>query len=157
MYLFNPCYCWWLSWPVQNDKSTQRELSKYYQHDRIQMFFKNPCVWTNVASTLEKLISESFSLYFMFQVRAASSRGWEYDHEALEFTNQAAKRNSPKRTPTLLSNKVRFTTNIQIFMCEILYHSLCHRENYLRITKRSAKCFFHPCANGGRFGQNKIS
>ena len=43
-----------------SSESTQQELSNEYQHDRIQMFFKNVCVlmlWTKVASALEGLRS----------------------------------------------------------------------------------------------------
>ena len=39
-------------------ESTQRELSNEYQHDRVQMIFKNLCVlvpWMKVASALEGL------------------------------------------------------------------------------------------------------
>ena len=38
--------------------STQRELSKEYQHERVEMVFKNLCIlvpWTKVALALEGL------------------------------------------------------------------------------------------------------
>ena len=41
-----------------SSKSTQRELSNEYQHDRVWMFFKNIYIlvlWTKVASALEGL------------------------------------------------------------------------------------------------------
>ena len=41
-----------------SSKSTQRELTNEYQHDRVGMVFKNLCVlvlWTKVASALEGL------------------------------------------------------------------------------------------------------
>ena len=41
-----------------SSESTQRELSDEYQHDRVQMYFKNLCVhvlWAKVASALEGL------------------------------------------------------------------------------------------------------
>ena len=43
-------------------ESTHRELSNEYQHDRVQMIFKNLFVlvlWTKVASALEGLKSNS--------------------------------------------------------------------------------------------------
>ena len=42
-----------------SSESTQQELSNEYQHDRVQMFFKNLCIpvlWMKVASALEGLI-----------------------------------------------------------------------------------------------------
>ena len=39
-------------------KSTQQKLSNEYQHDRVQIIFKNLCLlvlWTKVASALEGL------------------------------------------------------------------------------------------------------
>ena len=44
-----------------SSKSTQRELSYEYQHDRVSMVFKNLCVlvlWMKVASALEGLKGE---------------------------------------------------------------------------------------------------
>ena len=42
-----------------SSKSTQRELCNKYQHDRVWMVIKNPCIlvlWMKVASALEGLI-----------------------------------------------------------------------------------------------------
>ena len=42
-----------------SSESTQRELSNYYQHDRVKIVFKNLCVfviWIKVASAIEGLI-----------------------------------------------------------------------------------------------------
>ena len=42
-----------------SSESTQRELSNEYQHDRVQMVFKDLCIfvlWTKVASALEGLM-----------------------------------------------------------------------------------------------------
>ena len=42
-------------------ESTHRDLSNEYQHDRVQMFFKNLCVlviWTKVALALDGLTQE---------------------------------------------------------------------------------------------------
>ena len=47
-----------------SSKSTQRELSNEYQHDRVYMVFKNLCalvLWTKVASALEGLNASSYS------------------------------------------------------------------------------------------------
>ena len=41
-----------------SSKSAQRELSNEYQHDRVQIVFKNLCIlvlWMKVASALEGL------------------------------------------------------------------------------------------------------
>ena len=43
-----------------SSESTQRDLSNEYQHDRVWMIFKKPCVlvlWMKVASALERLIN----------------------------------------------------------------------------------------------------
>ena len=43
-----------------SSESTQRELSNEYQHDRVQMVFKNHCVlvlWMKVASALGGYLS----------------------------------------------------------------------------------------------------
>ena len=61
---FKTLCCWWIIWPIQNDakklkmtktltngyssKSTQRELSNKYQHDRVWVVFGNilyPCAF----------------------------------------------------------------------------------------------------------------
>ena len=84
------CYCW-LIWPIQNDakplkmtetlvygyssKSTQRELSNEYQHDRVWMVFKNVCTLVlrrNVASAMEGL---SVSEMYIF-CSCISNRKW---------------------------------------------------------------------------------
>ena len=41
-----------------SSESTQQDLSNEYQHDRVQMVFKNICIlvlWTKVATALEGL------------------------------------------------------------------------------------------------------
>ena len=46
-----------------SSESTQQELSNEYQHDRVQMIFKNLCfflLWTKVASALEGLTSVEY-------------------------------------------------------------------------------------------------
>ena len=46
-----------------SSESTQRELSNEYQHDRVEMVFKNLCIlvlWTEVASVLEGLMEIHF-------------------------------------------------------------------------------------------------
>ena len=52
-----------------SSESTQRELSNEYQHDRVQMVFKNLCIlvlWRKVASALEGLIGDvTFSLHLL--------------------------------------------------------------------------------------------
>ena len=51
---------------VYSSESTQQELSNEYQHDRVQMIFKNLCVlvlWTKVASELEGLKYYMFLIY----------------------------------------------------------------------------------------------
>ena len=45
-------------WHMGTHMSAQRELFNEYQHDRVQMVFRNICVlvlWTKVASALEGL------------------------------------------------------------------------------------------------------
>ena len=52
-----------------SSKSTQGELSKEYQHDRVQKFFKNSCVlvlWTKIASALEGLKNVPSSIIHNF-------------------------------------------------------------------------------------------
>ena len=39
----------------ESTQSTQRELSNEYQHDRVQMVFKDLVLWTKVASALKGL------------------------------------------------------------------------------------------------------
>ena len=43
-----------------SSESTQQELSNRYQHNRVKIIFKNPCVfvlWVKVASALEVSIA----------------------------------------------------------------------------------------------------
>ena len=48
-----------------SSESTQRELSNEYQHDRVQIFFKNLCdlvLWMNVVLALEGLTNGLFKV-----------------------------------------------------------------------------------------------
>ena len=50
-----------------SSESTQQELSNEYQHDRVQMFFKNLCIpvlWMKVASAFEGLTHPMLRLTF---------------------------------------------------------------------------------------------
>ena len=52
-----------------SSESTHRELSNEYQHDRVEMIFKNLCVlvlWTKVVSALEGL---TLMLSFSFDMK----------------------------------------------------------------------------------------
>ena len=49
-----------------SSESTQRKLSNEYQHDRVKMVFKVPCllvIWINVGSALEGLLFTYFALF----------------------------------------------------------------------------------------------
>ena len=70
-----------------SSESTQQELSNEYQHDRVQMFFKNLCIpvlWMKVASALEGLngsteygeMTDTLYMFSYFIYYTAS--GWRY-------------------------------------------------------------------------------